>query len=148
MGVSINTTKHLGVSAGTKIIPPSSSFTGMIMEWTVGAGQGARLRCDLAGNNYDVDWGDGTPLEIGITATDKIHTYAVGGTYEVKVSGTIVGFNMQLAGLTYQPLLTKFKQWGTDTQILQLKEMFRGCTNLLYTATDAPDISLLNAFAF
>jgi len=38
-----------------------------------------------AGYNYTVDWGDGN-TDTGVTG-DIIHTYAVPGTYTVRISG-------------------------------------------------------------
>ena len=39
-------------------------------------------------NNYDVDWGDSNS-ESGVTDANKTHTYAVAGTYEIKITGDI-----------------------------------------------------------
>jgi len=124
----------------------SSSFSGMITKWSVTAGA---LDVNLHGQeattfNYDVDWGDGN-VETGITSDNKTHTYASEGTYIVKISGQFGGFRM--GGSTTQSALVEFVQWGTDTTIEALYQMFSGCANMVYSATDSPTI-VLNASAF
>ena len=88
-------------------------------------------------NNYDVDWGDSSS-ESGITSGDKTHTYAVAGTYEIKITGDIYIRNDDTTtGAQY----TEFKQWGTNTTIRGIREFFGNCVNITYTATDAPNFN-------
>ena len=118
------------------------SFTGMITEWTVTAGQTIRINSQRGvNNNFDVDWGDGNE-ETGITVTDKTHTYTDAGTYTVKFSGQYNGFRMGESNGLSQGALTKFVQWGTETIIKGTYQMFKDCTNMLYEATDSPTITL------
>jgi len=119
----------------------SDAFTGMITKWTVTADD---LDVNLHGQeattfNYDVDWGDGQE-ETGITSDNKTHTYASEGTYTVKISGQFGGFRM--GGSTTQSALVEFVQWGTETTIEALYQMFSGCGNMVYSATDNPTIVL------
>ncbi len=44
-------------------------------------------------NSYDIDWGDSSSDE-GVTTSDKTHTYASTGTYEVKITGQFCGLSM------------------------------------------------------
>ena len=88
-------------------------------------------------NNYNVDWGDSNS-ESGITSDDKTHTYAVAGTYEIKITGDIYIRNDDTTtGAQY----TEFKQWGTNTTIRGIREFFANCVNMTYTATDAPNFN-------
>jgi surface protein len=88
-------------------------------------------------NNYDVDWGDSNS-ESGVTDVDKTHTYAVAGTYEIKITGDIYIRN---SNTTTAAQYTEWKQWGTNTTIRGLREWFTECINMTYTATDAPNFN-------
>ena len=88
-------------------------------------------------NNYDVDWGDSNS-ESGVTDVDKTHTYAVAGTYEIKITGDIYIRN---SNTTTAAQYTEWKQWGTNTTIRGIREWFNECINMTYTATDAPNFN-------
>ena len=94
-------------------------------------------------NSYDVDWGDSSE-DTGVTTADKTHTYASTGTYEVKITGQFAGLNMARGSSADKLKLVEFSNWGT-TQINGLYQMFYNCTNMVYTATDAPDLTNLTA---
>ena len=86
------------------------SFSGMITEWTVTAGQTITLRGQsgaAATYLYDVDWGDNS-TETGITISNKTHTYTDAGTYTVKISGQFAGWKMSSASATDRTSLTNF----------------------------------------
>ena len=120
------------------------SFTGMITEWTVTAGQTITLRGQQgSGATYlfDVDWGDSS-TETGITISNKTHTYTDAGTYTVKISGQFAGWEMGGASATDRASLTNFVQWGTETVIQGVYRMFQQCGNMVYSATDNPTITL------
>ena len=112
-----------------------------IMKWTTTSGSQVITLWNQQGgtNNYDVDWGDGSS-ESGITALDKPHTYTSTGTYEVKITGKFAGLNMQRGSATDQLALAEFSNWGTS-EIDGCWKMFYNCENMLYTATDSPDLS-------
>ena len=90
-------------------------------------------------NNYDIDWGDGSAIETGVTVGTKSHTYAIAGLYEIKITGQIY---IRQTNLTDANCFTEFKQWGTATTITGVREFFFGCQNMTYTATDAPNFDL------
>jgi len=94
-------------------------------------------------NNYDVDWGDGSE-DTGVTTSDKTHTYASTGTYEVKITGQFCGLKMTRGSTADKNKLTEFSNWGT-TEINGVRNMFAQCNNMTYTATDAPDLTNLTA---
>ena len=124
-------------------------FTGMQMEWTVGEEDREIILQGQtgAGANYDfdVDWGDSSS-DTGLTTDTESHTYASEGTYVVKITGQFAGLCMVNSGAENRGKLTKFIQWGTDTEINGVYGIFTNCINLEYTATDAPDISTLTAY--
>lgn len=123
--------------------------TRLITEWTVGAGDTITLEGQAgtivtAPYNFDVDWGDSTS-DTGLTTNNETHTYTLAGTYVVKISGQFSGFAMGNSTATNKAFLTKFVQWGTETEIRGLIVAFSGCSNMVYEATDFPDISNLSA---
>ena len=88
-------------------------------------------------NNYDVEWGDGNS-EASVTDVNKLHVYAVAGTYQIKIKGDIYLNN---DNTTTAAQYTEFKQWGTATTIRGIREFFANCVNMTYTATDAPNFN-------
>lgn len=90
-----------------------------------------------SGSNYSVDWGDGN-VQSGLTGTVS-HTYASAGIYDVKVSGSISGWDTVNGNDVYT--LVDVIQWGTDCTINDYREMFRGMLNIQISAADAPDLS-------
>ena len=88
--------------------------------------------------NYDVDWGDGQ-TDTGVTsATGITHTYATGGEYDIKISGTfpIIRYNNNTEG----DKIIEIKNWGI-IQWTSFFNSFKGCGNLDLTATDYPDLT-------
>ena len=123
--------------------------TRLITKWTLS--DPADLVLELWGQtagtstyNYDVDWGDGSAVETGITISNKSHTYASTGTYEVKIAGQFAGFQMNRGSAADKAKLVELVQWGSETEINSLYFAFNSCSNMVYTATDAPDISNLS----
>ena len=116
-----------------------------ITEWTVGAGVTITLPSYGGTFLYDVDWGDGQ-TETGITALNKTHDYTATGadTYIVKITGQFASLRMDSGTAANQLLLTKMSNWGTGSQWYTLRNMFKGCVNMVYEATDKPDLTALN----
>jgi surface protein len=88
------------------------------------------------GYNYIVDWGDGK-YNIGVTGS-KTHQYSFPGTYRVSIYGQfprIFFFNQG-----DKEKLVSIEQWG-DIQWSSMSEAFYGCSNMIYNATDAPNLS-------
>ena len=123
-----------------------------ITEWTIAAlGDATARTITLFGhtvttlNNYDVDWGDGSAIETGITTVDKTHEYPSDAsikTYTVTITNQFGGLRMQRSPQANRDKLTKFVNWGTS-QINGVYGMFTNCSNMLYEATDAPDLTNL-----
>ena len=100
----------------------------------------------LSGGTYSgtIDWGDSTtsPLSYG----NREHTYDAGGTYTITISGTTFeGWRVNNAGDKLK--FIDVQNWGIFR--LVSSEAFYGCTNISFTATDAPIqiTTLRNAFA-
>ena len=97
------------------------------------------LRSVAGYSNYDIDWGDGSAIETGVTDAIKSHTYGTAGLYEIKITGQIY---LRQNSSTDADCYTEFKQWGTATTITGVREFFYNCQNMTYTATDAPNFDL------
>lgn len=82
----------------------------------------------------EVDWGDGTINNL------NSHVYSVGGQYDITIDDTNSDF--------------RFNNLGDKTKIIDVSQcnglnitnnsVFRGCGNLEWSATDAPDITSTN----
>ena len=112
-------------------------------EWTVTDGQSVTLpliqnRAEGAlAYNCTVDWGDSTPTS-SVTSYDdanRIHTYTSGGTYRIKITGTMEGWSFNNAGDTLK--IVKIINWGGSgfNGFKYLKGGFHGCTNLTSLGT-------------
>ena len=89
---------------------------------------------------YSMDWGDNSPAETDITG-DSTHTYREADSYTVSISGGLE--RIYLDG--QQPnagRLASIEQWG-DTRWTTMDAAFDGATNMVYRATDTPDLSLV-----
>ena len=87
---------------------------------------------------YSIDWGDNSPAETDITG-DSTHTYREADSYTVSISGGLERFHLD----GQQPnagMLASIEQWG-DTRWTTMDAAFDGATNMVYRATDTPDLS-------
>ncbi|WP_330443058.1 BspA family leucine-rich repeat surface protein [Flavobacterium sp. C4GT6] len=95
---------------------------------------------DEAGNNYTVDFGDGTVLTnqtgpcshvFESIGGDELHTVTISGTF-----GRIDFSTMPASAVK----LYYIQQWG-DVQWTSMEHAFFSCYQLIITATDTPDLS-------
>ena len=85
-----------------------------------------------------VDWGDSTTDTITVyNAAEVTHTYASSGTYTISITGTLPGFRFNNAGDRLK--IINISSWGVLN--ITTASVFRGCTNLTCSATDAPTIT-------
>jgi surface protein len=91
-------------------------------------------------HNFNVNWGDGSDIESGFTDSAS-HIYLKFGTYIVTITGTLE--NLQLS--TNQ--IIEIKQWGTN-KWKNLSQAFVYCGNVQLTATDTPNLSLVNNLSY
>ena len=114
---------------------PASEF---ITKWrTTTASEAIRITTGGSTAAYTVDWGDGSsPTSESGNAT---HTYAVAGTYTIRISG---GFNRirTYDDATNAAKLRTIEQWG-DAAWTSMESAFRDATNMTYNASDTPDLS-------
>lgn len=86
-----------------------------------------------------IDWGDGT-VEPWVNFGDPSHTYDSAGTYTVEISGVFP--SIQLNNSTSATKLMSIEQWG-DIEWQSFTNAFYGASNMVYNATDAPNLSLV-----
>ena len=117
--ITVDTTKA-GSAADTFVLPNYSSGT----------------------YDYYVDWGDGGAEEHITTAGNHSHTYAAGGSYQVKIRGTMpqIYFN----GGGDKAKLTTIDNWG-NIAWSSMYAAFYGCSNMTGNYTDAPNLSAVTS---
>jgi len=100
------------------------------------------LTNDALNYNYTIDWGDGTVEEL--TEGSPAHVYTTAGTHTVAIKGQ---FPSILIGLSaHREKLASLEQWG-DVQWQGLHAAFANCGNMVYNATDAPDLTNVTSLA-
>ncbi|MFK5878291.1 MAG: BspA family leucine-rich repeat surface protein [Flavobacteriaceae bacterium] len=119
----------------------ATTFTfsqGFITVWTVVEGgtneRSINIGTSGSGYNYNIDWGDGSPNESGLTG-DTYHTYDTGGTYTVEITGSFPRIKF-----TNDRKIVSVEQWG-NSQWTSMERAFGGCLNLKINASDIPDLS-------
>lgn len=94
--------------------------------------------------NYDVDLNnDGVFDSLGVTG-DLIHRYNDTGTYTIRIRGNFPRLYHTVSGLAYNGKIISLDQWGTNAW-QNLDSTFRYCVNLVYNATDTPNLSNVNS---
>jgi surface protein len=84
---------------------------------------------------YSVDWGDGT-TSTGLTGA-QTHTYPAAGQYVIRMDG-ITHYYTNNADDKLK--LLDVQNWG-DEAWTSMENAYRGCSNMIMSATDAPDLS-------
>ncbi|SFC31122.1 surface protein [Flagellimonas taeanensis] len=88
--------------------------------------------------DYAIDWGDGTEENIA-SGTSPTHIYASAGTYTVAIKGVFPRINMIIED-GYALKLMSIEQWGSNSWE-SMNGAFGYCANMVYNATDVPDLS-------
>ena len=87
---------------------------------------------------YSILWGDGTySANVG---GHQSHTYGAAGTYTVTVLGEGLERIRLYDDSANARQLGSIEQWG-DTKWISMYESFYGAVNMVYRATDAPNLS-------
>lgn len=113
-----------------RLIPQDGAVVPFIITVSVTAGQTFTLPLVAFGGvqpNILVDWGDGTESEVtSTTDTDRIHTYASTGVYDISIIGNMPGFKVN-NNTSIRSLITAIVDFGR----VGLKTLdFFGCTNI------------------
>ena len=116
-------------------VPDASDF---VTTWkTTAGGESITIPVGGASGTCTVDWGDGN-TSVSVTG-DQTHTYGDAGTYTIRISGDFT--RILLAGNSANAAkLQSIEQWGA-IQWESMNRAFKGATNMVYNAIDAPDLS-------
>ena len=98
--------------------------------------------------SFTVDWGDGEITEYATIATDTslTHLYDIHGTYTIRISGNFSGIYLQDKPSTTGKLQS-IDQWG-DIEWTTMAGAFYGAVNMIYNATDVPDLSSVTDMSY
>ena len=114
--------------------PPAGVF---VTTWDAGPGQ-HRISIPLevhSGGTLTIHWGDGETSTVTSSDTQS-HAYSGPGEYQVSMTGDLSSINLG----TTAPKLASIDQWG-DIRWASMANAFRGASNMVHKATDAPDLS-------
>ena len=87
--------------------------------------------------NFNVDWGDGTPLDNNQTG-DVSHVFASSGDHQISITGDYPAFDR--GNIENARKLISVDQWGSQVW-LTMQSAFQQCSNLVSVGSDAPDLS-------
>ena len=123
----------LGATPDVFAPPPYDSF---VTTWqTISADEMITIPVSDAAGTYTVHWGDGN---ITTHAGDATHTYATAGNHTVSISGDFT--RIYLAGdMANAKKIVSLDRWG-NVRWESMNGAFYGASNMVYNATDAPDL--------
>ena len=119
--------------------PPTPDAGAFVTVWeTTSADESITIPVGGATGTYTIDWGDEN-ISVDVSG-DQTHTYDAAGTYTVSISGDFT----RIALLELVPdnalKLQSIEQWG-DIRWTTMAHAFQGARNMVYNATDSPDLS-------
>ena len=130
----------------TAVVTPFA-FTANTNNTSAGSSTATQFKLPLTtstGLNIVVDWGDATTSTITNHLDAAVtHTYASAGTYSISITGTLPGW--QFANTGDRLKILNISSWGVLN--ITTNAIFRGCTNLISNATDAPTITTTDLFS-
>jgi surface protein len=129
-------------NAGTVITVPFFESTWNTNNTSTGSSTATQIKLPLIASgiyNMFVDWGDNTSSLITVyNQAEVTHTYAVAGTYNIKIKGTCIGF--QFANIGDRLKILSIEKWGI-LKLGNLGNYFQGCGNLtLDSVSDILDL--------
>jgi len=150
---SVDGTQAGSDSVFIEVTEPAAA-TGFQTVWktdNTGASNDNQITLPLVSNgtyDFTVNWGDGNSDTITTYNQAEItHTYAAAGTYDVSISGEIVGWSFGGTGDSQK--LLEVTNWGS-LGFGNTHGQFYGCQNLTVSAVDKPNLtdttSLYSAF--
>ena len=102
------------------------------------------ITINFVGSDMNISWGDGA-TETNLSGS-QTHTYTEAGNHTVSVTGGLTGLTLDrpdsfgIPGLV--PELASIDQWG-GISWTNMSNTFAGASNMVYNATDTPDLSLV-----
>ena len=129
------------VSRTVTVIETGAPF---ITTWkTASADQSITI--NFVGDDMNISWGDGM-TETNLSGP-QTHTYEDAGNYTVSVTGGLTGLTLDRPPASIGlpgpvPELASIDQWG-GISWTNMSNAFAGASNMVYNATDTPDLSLV-----
>ena len=137
--VTITITAHVNLTLAVTSIPagttPEAAF---VTTWqTTSANEFILIPVGESTGTYTVNWGDAS-IDTDVSG-HQMHTYKNAGTYTVSIYGD---FSQIYLPYYFENALKlqSIEQWG-DIRWESMRSAFSGATNMVYRATDAPDLS-------
>ena len=119
------------------IVSFTNSSNAFVTKWqTTTPNESITIPTNGINYSYTVDWGDGT-ISSGHTA-DATHMYSTPGIHTIKITGLFPHFYLNDNGDKNKIL--SIEQWG-NIQWTSMHKAFAGAENLVYNASDSPDLS-------
>jgi surface protein len=139
-----NTLRVRGISGIQSTGIPTFEFTINTNNTSTGSTANNQFKLPLISSlplNAVVDWGDSTTDTITVwNQAQTTHTYSSAGTYTIKITGDLSGWQFNNTGDRLKIL--NIASWGALN--ISVANGFYGCTNLTCSATDAPVVSSTN----
>ena len=103
------------------------------------------ITINFVGDDMNISWGDGA-TETNLSGS-QTHTYTNAGNYTVSVTGGLTGLTLDRPDFFGSPIgpvpeLASIDQWG-GISWTNMSNAFAGASNMIYNATDTPDLSLV-----
>lgn len=132
--MSIQRVTQMMAAAGAEAAPPPPSAFIFDVQTTTPS-ETFSLPLEASGTyDFNVDWGDDSSDDITVWNQAEItHTYVSAGTYEIKITGTIIGWRFNSGGDCAK--VYEIKSWG-PLRLGNNNGYFYGCSNLTVSATD------------
>ena len=134
----------------TLIVTVKGEHRQFITTWrTTTAGQ--NITINFVGSDMDISWGDNMN-ETNVSGS-QTHTYATANNYTVSVTGALTGLTLDRPdrfgrpNIGLVPELASIDQWG-GISWTNMSNAFAGASNMVYNATDTPDLSLVTDMSF
>ena len=122
----------------TSILAGTTPEAAFVTTWkTTGANEFIMIPVVERTGKYTVTWGDAS-IDTDVSGY-RIHTYKNAGTYTVSIYGDFSRIYMPYYPEN-MPKLQSIEQWG-DIRWESMRGAFSGASNMVYRATDAPDLS-------
>ena len=106
------------------------------------------ITINFVGSDMDISWGD-SMTETSVSGS-QTHTYENAGNHTVSVTGALTGLTLDrpddFVGRLV-PELASIDQWG-GISWTNMSNAFAGASNMVYNATDTPDLSLVTTMFF
>ncbi len=133
-----NTASNQMILTVTRIPAGTTPDAAFVTTWkTTSANESIWIPVGEATGTYTVTWGDAN-IDVDVSG-NQAHTYKAAGTYTVSIYGDLPQIYLPYHPES-PPKLQSIEQWG-DIRWKSMKGAFSGAINMVYRATDAPDLS-------